>query len=130
MNIGQLAKLTGASARSIRHYEKAGLLASNRSSNGYRDFGVEAVPRVRQIARMIRLGFSLDEIATFPDCMRKSTSTALCPIALAAHRERLAEVEQQISDLELLRRRLVETLEQATQEGTAASMPSHPLSEH
>ncbi|NOK01502.1 MerR family DNA-binding transcriptional regulator [Myxococcus xanthus] len=48
MNIGELALRTGCSARSIRHYEKAGLLASRRRANGYRDFDAESVSRVTQ----------------------------------------------------------------------------------
>jgi MerR family copper efflux transcriptional regulator len=113
MNIGQLSRLSGASARSIRHYEKAGLLVSSRRSNGYRDFGPEAVLRVQHIARMIRLGFCLDEIATFSPCMFLSDSSVICPNALAAHQEKLADIERQIAELESRRARLVETLSQA-----------------
>ncbi|PTL75578.1 MerR family transcriptional regulator [Vitiosangium sp. GDMCC 1.1324] len=113
MNIGQLSRLSGASARSIRHYEKAGLLVSSRRSNGYRDFDPEAVLRVRHIARMIRLGFSLEEIATFSPCMFRSKSNIVCPNALAAHEEKLADIERQIAELESRRARLIETLSQA-----------------
>ncbi|GMT99096.1 MerR family transcriptional regulator [Corallococcus caeni] len=110
MNIGELARRTGSSARSIRHYDKAGLLASHRRDNGYRDFDEAAVPQVMQVARMIRLGFSLEEIATFPRCMLQQVTDAICPDALAAHRERLAEVERQLFDLARLRERLLAVL--------------------
>ncbi|OJH36025.1 MerR family transcriptional regulator [Cystobacter ferrugineus] len=113
MNIGQLSRLSGASARSIRHYEKAGLLVSSRRSNGYREFGPEAVLRVQHIARMIRLGFSLEEIATFSPCMFRSESAVICPDALAAHQEKLADIERQIAELESRRARLIETLSHA-----------------
>ena len=33
--IGQLASATGVSVRSLRHYEKCGLITSTRMSNGY-----------------------------------------------------------------------------------------------
>ncbi|GMU05786.1 MULTISPECIES: MerR family transcriptional regulator [Corallococcus] len=110
MNIGELARRTGSSARSIRHYDKAGLLASHRRDNGYRDFDEAAIPQVMQVARMIRLGFSLEEIATFPRCMLRQVTDAICPDALAAHRERLAEVERQLFDLARLRERLLAVL--------------------
>ncbi|NMO22809.1 MerR family transcriptional regulator [Pyxidicoccus fallax] len=122
MNIGELARLTGCSARSIRHYEKAGLLTSHRRSNGYRDFDAEAVPRVMQVARLIRLGFSLEELSTFPPCMLRQVTSAICPDALAAHRERLAEVDRQLFDLARLRERLIEALD------ANAPPPSIPLS--
>jgi DNA-binding transcriptional MerR regulator len=63
MRIGEVAKKAGASVRSIRHYEQAGLVRASRGSNGYRDFGTDAVLTVRRIARMIRLGFGTAEIA-------------------------------------------------------------------
>jgi MerR family transcriptional regulator, copper efflux regulator len=114
MNIGQVSRLSGASARSIRHYEKAGLIVSTRRRNGYRDFGPESVLRIRNIVRMIRLGFCLDEIATFSPCMFTSESVVICPDALAAHHEKLADIERQLSELESRRARLVETLSPAS----------------
>jgi MerR family transcriptional regulator, copper efflux regulator len=110
MNIGELARRTGRSARSIRHYDKAGLLDSHRRDNGYRDFEEVAVAQVTQVSRMIHLGFSLEEIATFPRCMLRQVSDAICPDALAAHRDRLAEVERQLFDLARLRERLLALL--------------------
>ncbi|MFB1482598.1 MerR family transcriptional regulator [Corallococcus sp. RDP092CA] len=110
MNIGELARRTGSSARSIRHYDKAGLLTSHRRDNGYRDFDAIAVSQVLQVARMIRLGFSVEEIATFPPCMLRQVTDAICPDALAAHRERLAEVERQLFDLARVRERLLSVL--------------------
>ncbi|GGD78966.1 MerR family DNA-binding transcriptional regulator [Paenibacillus nasutitermitis] len=38
MKISQLLKATGASARSIRYYEKKNLLAARRLDNDYREF--------------------------------------------------------------------------------------------
>ena len=110
MNIGELSRLSGASARSIRHYEKAGLLVSSRRGNGYRDFGLDAVTRVRSIVRMIGLGFSLEQIATFAPCMFTREASGVCPEALAAHEQKLADIERQISELEARRERLISTL--------------------
>jgi MerR family transcriptional regulator, copper efflux regulator len=110
MKIGELSRRSGASARSIRHYEKSGLLVSSRQSNGYRHFGPEAVPRIRHIVRMIGLGFSLEEIATFSPCMFTDEAKGLCPEARVAHQEKLADLERQISELESRRARLVKTL--------------------
>lgn len=113
MNIGELAHLTDTSVRSIRHYEARGLLKSERGCNGYRQFGPDAIVQVRQIRRMVRLGFSLEEIATFPSCMLNGPSEALCPVAMAAHEEKLLNIERQIEALEKQRARLVDTLRNA-----------------
>ncbi|WP_263263450.1 MerR family transcriptional regulator [Pseudomonas sp. RIT-PI-S] len=110
LSIGELAKRTGASVRSIRHYDDQGLLASNRTGNGYRAFPESAVSQVRQIQRLIATGFSLSDIRSFPDCMRMIEGAMACPETSAAQKSRLASIEQQISDLERRRARLLEML--------------------
>ena len=110
LSIGQLARETGASVRSIRHYDEHALLTSVRATNGYRVFPVAAVTQVRQIQRMIATGFSLADIRSFPDCMRMIEGAGACPETSAAQRKRLASIERQIADLERRRARLLKTL--------------------
>lgn len=110
LGIGELARETGASVRSIRHYDEHGLLRSQRASNGYRIFALTAVTQVRQIQRLIATGFSLAEIRSFPDCMLLLEGAAMCPETTEAQRKRLADIEHQIADLERRRTRLLKTL--------------------
>ena len=110
LSIGELAHRTGASLRSIRHYDEHGLLASVRADNRYRRFPGAAVTQVKQIQRLIAAGFSLAEIRGFPDCMRMIEGAAMCPETTPAQRKRLAEVERQIADLEQRRARLLAML--------------------
>ncbi|MDQ2151096.1 MerR family transcriptional regulator [Alcaligenaceae bacterium C4P045] len=110
LSIGKLAEATGASVRSIRHYDDQGLLRSNRSSNGYRTFPAEAITQVKQIQRMIATGFSLADIQAFPDCMRLIEGAASCTEAGEVQRKRLLSIERQIADLEKRRVRLIKTL--------------------
>ncbi|MGI9353944.1 MAG: MerR family transcriptional regulator [Rhizobiaceae bacterium] len=50
MQIGELAKSLGVTPKTIRHYEKAGLIPESiRDSNGYRNFSAEAVQRARLV---------------------------------------------------------------------------------
>ncbi|MCP2515350.1 MerR family transcriptional regulator [Achromobacter mucicolens] len=111
MSIGELARRTGASLRSLRHYDDQGLLVSARADNGYRTFPAAAVTQVRQIQRLIAAGFSLAEIRGFPDCMRLIEGAAACPETSEVQRRRLASVERQIADLERRRARLRQMLE-------------------
>jgi MerR family copper efflux transcriptional regulator len=110
LSIGELARETGASVRSIRHYDEHGLLSSQRASNGYRTFARAAVTQVRQIQRMIATAFSLAEIRAFPDCMLLLEGAAMCPETTDAQRKRLGDIERQIADLERRRARLIKTL--------------------
>lgn len=110
MSIGELARETGASVRSIRHYDEHQLLSSSRSDNGYRTFASIAVTQVRQIQRLIATGFSLAEIRGFPDCMRMIEGALSCPETSAVQRERLESLERQIAELEKRRTRLLKML--------------------
>ncbi|MBA1363529.1 MerR family transcriptional regulator [Burkholderia gladioli] len=110
LTIGALARRTGASVRSIRHYDEHGLLASSRADNGYRRFPAQAVAQVRQIQRMIATGFTLDEIRGFPDCMLLIEGARSCDQISEVQRQRLDAIERQIAELERRRARLLKTL--------------------
>ncbi len=110
LTIGKLAQETGASVRSIRHYDEQGLLKSYRTCNGYRAFPRAAVAQVRQIQRMIATGFSLAEIRAFPDCMLMIEGASTCSEITEMQRGRLVSIERQIADLEHRRQRLLKTL--------------------
>lgn len=112
MSIGQLARQTGASVRSIRHCDDQDLFASSRAANGYRSFQATAITQVRQIQRMIATGFSLADIKTFPDCMRLIEGAGACPETTALQRERLTDIEHQIQELKARRARLLKTLQE------------------
>jgi MerR family transcriptional regulator, copper efflux regulator len=110
LTIGELSQRTGASVRSIRHYDEHGLLASVRASNGYRMFPDKAVTQVKQIQRMIATGFSIDEIRGFPDCMLLIEGARSCDQISDVQRQRLDAIDRQIADLERRRLRLIKTL--------------------
>lgn len=64
--IGQLAKLAGISTKTLRVYERKGLLVPERNAdNSYRLYGEEAVRTLEKIQLMKWLDFSLDQIAEF-----------------------------------------------------------------
>lgn len=69
MQVGELSRQSGVSARSLRHYEQLELISAERGPNGYRDFGPEAVERARAIHAMFGLGFSRDEVRSVLSCM-------------------------------------------------------------
>ena len=63
VNIGEAAKLSGVSAKMVRHYEGLGLLPRVvRTDSGYRQYSEAEVHTLRFIKRSRDLGFSMDEI--------------------------------------------------------------------
>lgn len=61
--VGELARRTGLSVRTLHYYDEIGLLTPpRRAESGYRLYGDAEIARLQQIASLRQLGFALDEI--------------------------------------------------------------------
>ncbi|MDI5978194.1 MerR family transcriptional regulator [Amycolatopsis magusensis] len=69
MRIGELSQRTGVSPRSLRYYEKQGLLRSSRSDAGQRHYSDAAVQRVSLIRQLFEAGMSSRVIASVLPCV-------------------------------------------------------------
>jgi len=64
--VGELARRTGVSVRTLHYYDEIGLLApSHHTAAGYRLYTEADVIRLQQIKSLRNLGFSLEEIRRF-----------------------------------------------------------------
>ena len=72
LRVGQVAKQTGISVRTLHYYDELGLLRpSRRSEAGYRLYMASDIARLQQIRSLQQLGCSLAEVQeclTRPDC--------------------------------------------------------------
>lgn len=105
MNIGEISKASGLSAKMIRYYEEVGLIhPAQRNDNGYRRYANESLNVLRFIRRSRDLGFSLDRIkillSLWQDRSRKSAEVK----ALAENY--IHELDQQIEKLSSIRSQL------------------------
>ncbi|WP_081952235.1 MerR family transcriptional regulator [Kitasatospora phosalacinea] len=56
MRIGEAARASGVSARSLRHYEDEGLIVPGRFDNGFRDYCQSTIDRVLVIRSLLESG--------------------------------------------------------------------------
>ncbi|RST85477.1 MULTISPECIES: Cu(I)-responsive transcriptional regulator [Aquibium] len=101
MNIGTVSVKSGLPAKTIRYYEDIGLIRPDRRDNGYRDYSMEDVHRLRFLQRSRSLGFSVEEcrqlLSLYSDRDRESAEVK----ALAS--TKLSEIERKIVELQGLR---------------------------
>ncbi|MEV8373471.1 MerR family transcriptional regulator [Kribbella sp. NPDC056861] len=92
MKIGELAHRSGVSVRSLRYYEEQGLLVSERSPGGHRQYREEALERVAFVQRLYAAGLSSSTILELLPCVdTPSFDTSLAALdRMAVERERLS----------------------------------------
>jgi DNA-binding transcriptional MerR regulator len=100
LQVGELAKRTGLTVRTLHHYDEMGLLKpSMHTEAGYRLYTRGDVARLQQVLSLRQLGFALEEIR---DCLDRPGFAPLEVIRL-----HVARLREQIE----LQRKLCERLE-------------------
>ena len=104
-NIGEAARLSGVSAKMIRHYESLGLLKeARRTTAGYRIYDDNDVHTLKFVRRARDLGFSIAEIERLLGLWqnRRRSSADVRRIAQG----HIADLDKKIEELQALRRTL------------------------
>ncbi|RRZ93655.1 Cu(I)-responsive transcriptional regulator [Erwinia sp. 198] len=106
MNISDVAKKTGLTSKAIRFYEEKGLLtAPSRGENGYRHYTNKHLEELTLLRQSRQVGFSLEEcremLLLFHNPQRHSAEVK------ARTLNKVAEIEAHISELNLMRERLL-----------------------
>jgi MerR family copper efflux transcriptional regulator len=107
MNIGEAARRSGISAKTIRYYESVGLIpAAGRTSSGYRAYTVNEVETLRFIHRARSLGFSVGDVGGLLELWRDRSRASADVKAIAL--KHVADIERKIAELETIRRTLLD----------------------
>lgn len=106
MNISDVAKKTGLTSKAIRFYEEKGLLTvPSRGENGYRHYTTKHLEELTLLRQSRQVGFSLEEcremLLLFHNPQRHSAEVK------ARTLNKVAEIEAHISELNLMRERLL-----------------------
>jgi DNA-binding transcriptional MerR regulator len=122
MKIGQLSELTGIPTRMLRYYEQQGLLASERSLNGYRSYRESDVEKATRVRALIQSGLStrMTKIVLDLEDQNERALPAECSAPLAEElAAELAALDSRLSCLTRSRDALARYL-RSTPEGIAA----------
>ncbi len=124
MNIGEAAKQSGLTTKTIRFYEDIGLVpAAGRDPNGYRRYGEREVNQLRFVHRARSLGFTVEEcrelLALYGDRERASADVKALAVA------RIQDIERKIEELEAMKA----TLEHLAERCHGDERPNCPILE-
>jgi MerR family copper efflux transcriptional regulator len=104
MNIGTVSEKSGLPAKTIRYYEDIGLIRPDRRDNGYRDYSIEDMHRLKFLQRSRGLGFSVEEcrqlLSLYGDTHRESAEVK------AIAKAKLTEIDRKLAELQGLREML------------------------
>jgi DNA-binding transcriptional MerR regulator len=116
MKIGELARRTGVSERSLRYYEQQDLLTSTRTPGGHREYPESSVDRVIRIQELFAAGLPSRKIALMLPCMRDNDggpSEIATPLLVEDLRKERLRIDQMIADLHTTRDVLDNVIEAA-----------------
>ena len=122
MNIGEAARASGVSAKTIRYYESIGLIPrASRSESGYRSFVQMDIDTLRFVQRARSLGFSVKDVSRLLDLWRDRSRVSSAVKTLAI--EQLVEIERKIDELRSMR----DTLEHLAEQCHGDQRPDCPI---
>jgi DNA-binding transcriptional MerR regulator len=110
MTIGELAKRVGVAPSKLRFLEDAGLIRSVRLPNGYRSYSETTVSQTKDILQAQSFGFTLAEISA--GFIESGGKKLRCDLAIKAMESKLLDLEQHIERVQLLRIRILSSIEE------------------
>ena len=117
MRIGQLADGLGITAKTIRYYERIGLLPEPaRRPSGYRMYGAEDAERLAFVRSAQRFGLQLDQISEI--LAFRDRGERPCGYVLETVRRELTDLDRRIGEMQAVRAQLSDLVARA--EGSPA----------
>jgi MerR family copper efflux transcriptional regulator len=109
MNIGDVARLSGLPAKTIRYYEEIGLIRPQRSANGYRSFRDSDLHKLAFLGRARALGFSIEDCRSLLELYEDKHRASADVKAIAM--DHLASIDRKMAELEGMKRTLAALVE-------------------
>ncbi len=105
MKIGNAAKLSGLTVKTVRYYANSGIICPQKNLNtGYRDFSEDDVAKLQFVGKARKFGFSTqacrDLLALYQDKNRSSKEVKSLTL------EKISEIDKKLNELRGLREQL------------------------
>ncbi|MDQ3720966.1 MAG: MerR family transcriptional regulator [Actinomycetota bacterium] len=101
------AARVGLPSRTLRYYDRIGLVSPPRTAAGYRVYGPEDEDKLLFVRRAKGLGFSLEEIRELIAVAERGSSSEVAPEVDRLLDEKIAAIDAQVVELGTFRERLV-----------------------
>lgn len=122
LTIGRVARQAGVGVETVRFYERQELLEEPpRGQSGYRQYGEDAIARLRFIKRAKQLGFTLKEIKELL-ALRRDPSTPAVDVKRRAE-AKITDIEMKIKALQKMKKALVKLTTACSKHGTSGECP-------
>ena len=109
MTVKQVAEHTGLPSRTIRYYDRIGLVsADERSAAGYRLYSPEEEGKLRFVRRAKGLGFSLEDIRGLLAAADRGCCEEVMPHVERLLEKKVKQIDSQIAELSAFRARLLD----------------------
>jgi MerR family copper efflux transcriptional regulator len=112
LKIGELAEQAGVNHRTLRYYERMGLMQpAHRAESGHRYYNQTSLVRLKRIQQLKSLGLSLEDIAEIIDAyFTPPEGRPARQEALASMQEHLALARTQLDELRAFEQQLVSSI--------------------
>ena len=104
MKIGEAAKASDLSTKTLRYYEEVGLVVADRTSNGYRSYSSNQTEQLKFVGRARALGFDLESCRSLLQLQADGTR-ASADVKLLANKH-LERISEKITELKAMQARL------------------------
>ncbi len=118
LRIGEVARLTGVPAKTLRYYEDIGLISpAARTGAGYRLYGWRELEQIEFVRRAKLMGLSLEHIRELVEAAEKGTADGVLGRLDELLDLKLEETERKLEELRALRENLLEYRDRASEAG-------------
>lgn len=113
LKIGEVARLAGIPAKTLRYYEEVGLISpAGRTASGYRLYSWRELEQIEFVRRAKLMGLSLEQIRELVEAAEDGIPGAVLRNLEELLEIKLEETERQMEELRVFRESLLEYREQ------------------